>query len=256
MSVAHTPSRHDPCTTGTDAALSARPCGVWMWKRRHARVARQGAYPCPTLGHSHRNGKQQGILPPAALLTEWCNRVVCPHVGPGRSSSCRADCVRPQSCNVRAISHRACKCIFRFSPHQAGPQRNAHFLTTFCARQEPVSSFAAGESPVSSFAPLISRGSGERHRLGEERLPCLCMSTPVRPQGRLSPTSSRAKEGTHVVGARAYSSGTTLQSKCHHTSRTGRSLGVSSRPHQAPPASPEGPLTRQYDSPTQVAHPS
>lgn len=27
MSVAHTPSRYDPCTTGTDGALGARPCG-------------------------------------------------------------------------------------------------------------------------------------------------------------------------------------------------------------------------------------
>ena len=75
MSVAHTPSRYDPCTTGTDGtSLGARPCGGSDVEAspRQSCAARRLSVSNPGPLTSERYALHLG----PALPTEWCYRVV------------------------------------------------------------------------------------------------------------------------------------------------------------------------------------
>ena len=176
MSVAHTPSRYDPCTTGTDgASLGARPCGGSDVEAspRQSCAARRLSVSNPGPLTSERYALHLG----PALPTEWCYRVVwwsgALELLQRRLRTARIVQRTPHQPSCLRVG------IVCFGPHQPGACVRQRALSAGQERcRAKVDASAAGESPVSSLAPLVSRGSGEtRGVLGEERPACLCKST-------------------------------------------------------------------------------
>ena len=177
--MAHTPSRYDPCTTGTDgASLGARPCGgsdVEASPRqscaaRRLSVSNPWATHVGTIRSSPGPSPAHGVVQPGRVVVRGARAPTAPTAYGQNRAAYAPPAIVP------ARGHR----LLRPSP--ACGMREAARTSCCASRQErcraKVDASAAGESPVSSLAPLVSRGSGEtRGVLGEERPACLCKST-------------------------------------------------------------------------------